>query len=110
LLVEEAGFNLIHRTPSGYGPNYFWSLPGNVYSLEHAWDGSLSNLLTVAIAMMVFSALASLSISLACRDAARYLALSITIMASVVSILFFAYISETRVFIETIPICWWVLA
>ncbi len=104
LLVEEVGFNLIGGTPPGYGLNFFWALPGNFHVLLHAWNGGFISNLSIIIAMIFFSAIAGLSIALMLKDTLRYLAFSITIMTMALSILLFGYISETRVFIETIPI------
>lgn len=103
LLVEEAGFNVIHVIPPGYGPNFFWDLPGNLYALQHVWEGGVSSILIDCLPWIIFSAIIVLAIVLVLQDAARYLAFSMTIMASAVSILLFAYISETRAFVETIP-------
>jgi hypothetical protein len=103
LLVEEVGFNLTRGTPPGYGPNFFWNLPNNLRSLQNAWDGSINTILTISVPLIILLALAGLAIVLAVKNAARYLAFSITILISAMSILLFAYISETRVFVETIP-------
>jgi hypothetical protein len=103
LLVEEVGFNLIHGTPPGYGPNYFWGLPSNLDNLQYAWENGMNSILTVSLSLMLISAIIALAVVLVLKDAARYLAFSITMLASAVSIMLFAYISETRVFVETIP-------
>ncbi len=104
LLVEEVGFNLVRGTPSGYGQNFFWAWPSNLYALQHAWDGGVSRLLTVLLSLVILSSIIGLGIGLARRNAARYLGFSITIMILAISILLFGYISETRVFVETIPV------
>jgi hypothetical protein len=59
--------------------------------------------LTLANAIVVLVSLAALAIVLVLRDAARYLALSMTIVVIATSIVLFAEISETRVLVETIP-------
>lgn len=104
LLVEEAGFSIVGGTPSGYGPNFFWTLPGNLNLLQNVWGMDITRILTVFLSLTVFLAAITLAIVLIRRNPARYLALAIVFTISAISVLLFGYISETRVFIEIIPL------
>lgn len=104
LLVEEVGFGIAGGTPSGYGPDYFWNLPNNMALLQHILQAdSLVNFVTIflPLAMVMVSVFFVATIIYKER---RYLALALTFAASLVSLLLFASLTETRVFIELIPL------
>jgi hypothetical protein len=104
LLIEESGFGILGGTPSGYGPNFFWNLPGNLYLLQNIGEMDVARILTVSLSLAVFLAVITLATVLIRRDASRYLALAITFIIAAVSILLFGSLPETRVFIELIPL------
>lgn len=104
LLIEEVGFSIIGGTPAGYGPDYFWKLPDNLYLLQHVWGADLNSILTLSLSITIYLAVMSIAIVLLRRDPARYMALATTFIIAAASILLFGNLPETRVFIEIIPI------
>jgi hypothetical protein len=89
---------------SGYGPDYWWTFPSNYQFLQRIFlAGSLVDFIYTFLSLVMFIAAIFFAAILIYRDS-RYLALAITYSTALVSILLFGYISETRVFIEIIPL------
>jgi hypothetical protein len=103
MLVEEIGFKIV-GTPSGYGPNYFWNLPGNLTFVQHLWHAeSLVDFIYTIFPLVLFIG-AIVFVALVVYREKRYLALAMTFAVLLVSISLFGFIPETRVFIEIIPL------
>lgn len=102
LMVEEVGPAAFRIAP-GYSPYVFWNLPFNLSYIRHATHEGLTVTLTAAKGLLLLASLMGLVVELVWIDAARFAALSTTVLALAASIVVFAQISETRVFIDTIP-------
>ena len=104
LLVEEVGFKIVGGIPAGYGPDFFWNLPTNLMLLQQILHpGSLTEFVYSFLPLAIFIIAIYFVIVLAYREL-RYLALAMIFAVSLVLILLFGSMPETRVFMETIPL------
>lgn len=99
LLIEEIGPKLFPQSALGSGPNFHFRLFENLAAVTGA-AGNLQNL--VVVYFLLF--LAGLIVTLALRDPARWLSLSLVHLALLASILVFGAVFETRLYVEFIPI------
>ncbi len=104
LLIREVGFDIVGGTPLGYGKDFWWNLPNNLAVLNKLMGSSFVYLMSHSLPLIMFLAVVAFAVVLIRRDAQRYLALGVTYMISALSIFLFGIVSETRVFVEIIPL------